>query len=167
MDCFSNAMKRTLATVFLCLLLASPAGAGFDEGWAAYERGDYATALREWRPLANQGHANAQYNLGTMYDKGQGVPQDYAAAVKWYRKAANQGNDAAQSNLGYMYAKGQGVVQDYVRAHMWFNIAASRGNKSVVENRDIVAKKMPPAQIAEAQRMARDWVAAFNKRKGK
>ena len=62
-------MKRTLATAFLCLMLATPAWAGFDEGLAAAKRGDYATALREWRPLAKQGDADAQYNLGVMYDK--------------------------------------------------------------------------------------------------
>ena len=62
-------MKRTLATAFLCLMLATPAWAGFDESLAAAKRGDYATALREWRPLAKQGDADAQYNLGVMYDK--------------------------------------------------------------------------------------------------
>ncbi len=100
---------------------------------AAYDRGDYATALREWRPLAEQGHADAQFKLGVMYFNGRGVPQDYA------------------------------------QAHKWFNFAASSfppgvRNKSV-KNRDIVAKKMTPEQIAEAQRLAREWMAAFEKRK--
>ena len=72
--------------------LTAPAWAGFDEGMAAHERGDYATALREWSPLAEQGHAGAQNNLGFMYRNGQGVPQDYAEALQWYRKAAEQGH---------------------------------------------------------------------------
>ncbi len=71
--------------------LTAPAWAGWDEAVAAYRRGDYATALREWRPLAKQGNAKAQNNLGVMYYNGQGVPQDYAEAVKWWRKAA-EGN---------------------------------------------------------------------------
>jgi len=82
-------MNRTsLATLILCASLALPAQAGFDEGLAAYKRGDYATALKEWRPLAEAGDATAQFILGGMYAKGQGVPQDYGEAAKWYRKAA-------------------------------------------------------------------------------
>ena len=68
--------------------LTAPAWAGLDEGVAAYHRGDYATALREWRPLAKQGNAKAQYHLGVMYSKGEGVPQDNAKALQWWRKAA-------------------------------------------------------------------------------
>ncbi len=74
-------MKRTLATVLLCLLLAPPAWAGMQEGLAADKRGDYATALREWRPLAEQGDSDAQFNLGLMYYNGQGVAQNYAKAA--------------------------------------------------------------------------------------
>ena len=74
-----------------------------EDGKAAYEKGDYATALEKWIPLADQGHAPAQFNLGVMYASGQGVPQDYAAAINWYRKAADQGHAKAQSNLGIMY----------------------------------------------------------------
>ena len=70
--------------------------ADFQKGYAAYQSGDYATALREWTPLAEQGKASAQFNLGVMYDKGQGVPEDDKAAVKWYRLAAEQGDANAQ-----------------------------------------------------------------------
>ncbi len=85
-------MKRLVLTFAILLsLLATPAWAGLVEGVAAYNRRDYATALREYRPLVNQGHAIAQSYLGFMYDNGQGVPQDYAEAAKWYRKAAEQG----------------------------------------------------------------------------
>ena len=196
-------MKRTLATVFLCLLLAPPAWAGYYEGVTAYYRGDFETTLREFRPLTEQDIAIAQYNLGvmyhkgqgvpqdyakamkwyrkaaeqgyhwgqnnlgTMYDKGQGVPQDYAEAARWYRKAAEQGNATGQYNLGYVYHLGQGVSQNYVQAHKWFYLAATKGNKKAVIWRDLVAKKMTPAQIAKAQKFAREWSAAFKKRKGK
>ncbi len=143
--------------------LTAPAWAGFDEGVAAYNRGDFATAIREWRPLAEQGNAKAQYNLGFMYRNGQGVPQDDAEAVKWYRKAAEQGNAKAQNDLGFMYSKGKGVPQDYVQAHMWYNLAASSfplggGDRlKAVKNYNIVAERMTPAQISEAQKLAREW----------
>ena len=93
-----------------------------------------------------------------MYGKGQGVVQDYKEAVRWFRKAAEQGDAEAQYNLGAMYDIGQGVVQDYTRAHMWMNIAASSGNKGAVKGRDIVAKRMTPSQLAEAQKLARKFV---------
>ncbi len=72
--------------------LTAPAWAGVEEGVAAYDRGDYATALREWRPLAEQGNAVAQYNLGLMYARGHGVPQDFAKALQWWSMAAEQGH---------------------------------------------------------------------------
>ena len=113
----------------LALLLASIgiSYADFDAGKAAHERGDYATALREYRPLAEQGHAKAQFYLGVMYYNGQGVLQDYKAAVQWYSKAAEQGDAFAQRNLGLKYENGEGVLQDNIRAHMWFNLASLNG----------------------------------------
>jgi len=184
-----------LPVLLLTLLVGNPAfSTDWVKGLTAFGSGDYATALREWRPLAKQGYAPAQYNLGFMYSKGQGVPQDYKTAVKWYRLAAEQGDadaqfnlglkyakgqgvpqdyktavkwyslaaeqgDAdAQNNLGAMYDKGQGVIQDNVYAHMWWNIAASSGNKNAVKNRDIVAKRMTPADISAAQKFARECV---------
>ena len=92
----------------------------------AYDSGDYATAIRLWRPLAEQGHADAQYSLGVMYSQGRGVPQDY------------------------------------VQAHMWFNLAASRllpgeGYNAAIQERNLVAERMTPAQIAEAETLSREW----------
>jgi TPR repeat protein len=123
---------------------------------------DYKEAARLWGLAAAQGHASAQYNLGVMYDKGQGVVQDYKEAARLYGLAAAQGEALAQSNLGVMYQFGQGVAQDYVRAHMWFNLGAISGDKDnkAPANRDIVAAKMTPAQIAEAQAMARKCQAS-------
>jgi len=109
-------------------------GADLQKGLAAAKSGDYATALREWKPLAKQGNASAQYNLGLMYYKGQGVLQDYKTAVKWYRLAAEQGNANAQSNLGLMYYKGQGVLQDYKTAVKWYRLAAEQGNANAQSN---------------------------------
>ena len=87
----------------------------------------FKTALRFWKPLADQGYAAAQYNFGLMYANGEGVPQDHAKAMKWYRKAADQGDPGAQNNLGFMYANGQGVPQDHAEAVKWYRKAAEQG----------------------------------------
>jgi hypothetical protein len=126
-----------------------------DEAFAAYENADFATALKIWTPLAEQGDAAAQSNLGVLYHQGQGVTQDYKTAVKWYKRAAEQGDADAQSNLGIMFENGSGVLQDYVKAHMWYNIAAIDGSsKEAASNREDIAKKMTPAQIEKAQEAA-------------
>jgi uncharacterized protein len=126
-------MKRTLTALALGFsLLAASGGFGyaqdFEKAFEAASRGDYATALREWSALAEQGHAKAQYKLGLMYFYGMGVVQDYKEAVKWYRKAAEQGDAVAQGNLGWMYIEGQGVTQDYKEAVRWRRKAAEQGN---------------------------------------
>ena len=155
-------MKTLLRSAFLTLAimaLAVPAYAGpLEDGWAAYQRGDYATALENWIPLAEQGDATAQYILGVSYDSGQGVPQDYAEAVKWYRLAADQDIAGAQYNLGASYDSGQGVPRDIVQAYMWFNIGAAVGDEEARQGQDRTAERMTPDQIAEAQRRAREWM---------
>ena len=119
-------MKRSALAVALLIALATPSQADYLEGEAAYWRGDYAIALQEFKPLAEQGNSDARFFLGAMYAEGQGVPQDYAEAVKLYRKAVEQGLASAQHNLGVMYGEGRGVPQDYVQAHMWFTHWAFR-----------------------------------------
>ena len=120
-------MRNRTGTICLTLvvLLFSPTegwSADFQKGLTAAQRGDFATALREWEPLAEQGNARAQ------------------------------------SNLGAMYAFGDGVPKDYVYAHMWGNIAAANGNELGGELRDAFEKKMTPADISTAQRLARECV---------
>ena len=99
----------------------------------------------------------AQYKLGFLYYQGQGLQQDVAEAVKWMRMAAEQGNADAQFNLGTSYAKGEGVPQDIILAHMWFNLSAAQGAADAKENRDLAASQMTPDQLAEAERLAREW----------
>jgi uncharacterized protein len=213
--------------------IAAPVAAGpFEDAVEAHSRGDYQKALRLVRPLANDGDAAAQFNLGLMYMTGQGVQQDDAAAALWFRKAAEQGYAFAQSNLGtlylygrgvthddteavtwlrkaadqgdavaefllgsqyangkgvpqdyseamiwfqraaeqghpvaklylgVMYAEGRGVPQDFVRAYMWFSLAAAQGEQRAVKTLDMAERKITPAQIAEAQKLARDWKPA-------
>ncbi len=121
-------LRRIAIGLVLALSVALPAVAqDFHRGLAAAKLGDYATALREWRPLAGQGHANAQGNLGQLYRRGLGVSQDYAEAVKWYRKAAEQGVAGSQFNLGAMYQEGHGVGLDYTEAANWYRKAAEQG----------------------------------------
>ncbi len=118
-----------------------------------------------YRKAAEQGDAVAQFNLGAVYAAGEGVPQDYAEALKWYRRAAEQGDAVAQFQLGHMYHEGEGWggPQDYIQAHMWFNLAAANlptGEEfrdRAVEARNNVEELMTPEQIAEAQRLAREW----------
>ncbi len=202
-------MKRIALTVVLFVSMAAPSWAGVDECKAAYEAAlqaadfDFEIALRECKPLAEAGDADAQTRLGWMYRAGRSVPKDwieaerwyrkaaeqgnaeaqialgnmhyrcgckimsrcaratpvhpdYTEAVKWFRKAADQGNADAQLYLGRMYGNGQGVPQDYVLAYKWLNLAAAQ-RSSFAKERDVLAAKMTPAQIAEAQRLAREW----------
>jgi len=137
--------------------------AGWDEAAATNGGSDYAKAYKEFKPLAEQGDMFAQFNPGVMCEYGQGALQDYAEAMKWYRKAADQGYAPGQLKLGFMYYFGQALPQDYVQAHMWFNLAAAQGDSGAQKLRDLSAKKMTPAQIAEARRLAREWKAG-NKR---
>ena len=108
--------------------IANSFSADFQKGLDAARSGDYVTALKEWRPLAQQGDADAQYNLGTMYRKGDGVLQDYQEALKWYRLAAEQGYPSAQYNLGSKYRKGEGILQDYKEAVKWYRLSAEQGH---------------------------------------
>ncbi|MFZ2094355.1 MAG: hypothetical protein WAU99_21680 [Pseudolabrys sp.] len=115
-------LKHTLAAIILGLSFAAPMAAGpLEDADAAVKRRDYATAVRLNRPLAEQGNANAQYNLGTFYDNGLGV------------------------------------LQDKVRAYMWFSLSAAQGREGAAAFRDLIARRMTPAQIAEAQKLAREW----------
>ena len=122
-------------------------------------------AVTWFRKAAEQGDARAQFTLGWMHVEGKGVPQDYAQAVVWYRKGAEQGFAKAQGNLGVMYRFGAGVPQDYVQAHKWLNLSVSRGNGNAIEERSTVEKEMSAAQLAEAQRLAREWTESFEKQR--
>lgn len=108
---------------------------------------------------AKRGNVAAQLNLAIMYSRGLSVPQDYAEAARWFRMAAEQGDVFGQYRLGEVYREGRGVPQDYVVAHMWYNLAASSGHAAARFTRDYIGRRMTPDQIAEAQRLAREWMA--------
>ena len=201
---YSGPLKQAIADMAAAVGFARPVQ-NSDAANAAYQIGDYATALRLLHPLADrgdvraqstlgllyyhgrgvrkddreaikwfrtaaeQGDKRAQFHLGFMYAEGQVAPQDYAEAVKWYRLAADQGDAEALYNLGLAYAKGEGVLQNNVSAHVWLNLAAARFPASdprnpseamrnaAIRSRDLVASKMTPEEIAEAQKLAREW----------
>ena len=117
-----------LLVVTVLVAFAGLAYAGFDEGMDAYDRGDYAKAYRQFKPLAERGDIDAQFYLGVMYDFGRGVSQDCIQAIKWYRKAAERGFPPAQRELGGLYANGQGVPQDHAKAVEWYRKAAEQGD---------------------------------------
>jgi uncharacterized protein len=124
----NRTFKAAAAALMLAVSFAGSIAAGpREDAGAAYKKGDYATALRLIRPLAEKGDADAQVNLGVMYANGRGVPQDYAAAVSWYRKEAAQGDAQGQTELGLMYHLGRGVPQDYAAAVSWYGKAAEQG----------------------------------------
>ncbi len=129
-----EAAIRGIAAALLVLAATPAVAADFDAGVEAYHRGDYASALREFRPLAVQGDAAAQSYLGFMYANGQGVPEDDRQAVYWYRLAAEQGNASAQNNLGVMYGTGQGVPEDDRQAVYWYRRAAEQGYAAAQAN---------------------------------
>ncbi len=121
-------MNKLSGIFAITLLLVPMAFAGLDDGIAARERGDYTTALREFKSLAEQGNADAQTYLGSMYIRGQGVPHDFAEALKWYRKAAVQGVPEAQYFLGMTYLQRHGINHDEVKAVKWLRKAAEQGH---------------------------------------
>jgi hypothetical protein len=143
-----------------------------------YHRGravplDEVEATKWFERAAGQGDAEAQLQLGRRYSEGRSVPQDFAEAAKWYRLSADQGNPNAQYLLGLLYSRGEGVPLSNVRAHMWFNLAAAhfaasdaRDRQAAATNRDSVAYKMTREEIAEAQRLAREWKPSPRRQNG-
>src|SRR6266853_414739 len=146
-----------MGRLLLVALLAPLLHADFAAGLHAYEAKDYATAAREWLPLAEAGDAASQFNLGLLYLDGLGEPQSDEKAVEWFRRSADQGYAKAQGNLGALYATGRGVRRDYVGAHMWLNLCAASGDSKCATQRDLIAKKMKHRDLLEAQRRATEW----------
>jgi TPR repeat protein len=150
------AMGKVFATLLVGLMLTIGGGivcAGpLEEGWAAYDRGDYATAMLLWRPLTEHGNANAQLNLGLVYEHGDGVSRDYKEAAKWYRLSAEQGEAAAQNQVGSMYAQGQRLNQDYKEAVKWYRLSAEQGYADGQSNLGIM--------YAEGRGVTQDYLRA-------
>jgi hypothetical protein len=142
-----------LALMLSAMLSASALAGPLEDGLAAFQKGDYATALRIWTQLAKEGNAEAQHNLGSMYYGGK----KYEDAAKWYQTAADKGIARSQRNLGGMYANGEGVLRNYLLAYKWTALAAERGDEEAKSNLAAIAKLMTPEQMVEAQRLVRGW----------
>ncbi|MDA8760431.1 SEL1-like repeat protein [Amylibacter sp.] len=128
-------MKLKIFTIILFVFFHTEVTAqDFEKGLKAAQAGDFITALKEWKPLAVQGHVKAQGNIGIMYQNGDGVIKDAVKAVKWFRLAAEQGDANAQYNLGTKYDQGDGVIQDYTEAVKWWLLSAEQGNVAAQYN---------------------------------
>ena len=154
--------KKIITGLALSMLLSTgmAVAADFSKGLQAAQSGDFKTALAVWTPLAEQGNAMAQFNLGHMYANGYGVPENDKTAVKWFTKAAEQGLAEGQFNLGAMYDFGDGVPENDKTAVKWYNLASYNGNKNAGENKNKIAKQMTPADISKAQDMSSACLAS-------
>jgi TPR repeat protein len=148
-------LRSPIALVLSIVCLAVPAWPDSQAGVDAYTRGDYATALREWQPIAEQGDAAAQYNLGVLYENGRGVPQDYTQARQWWEKAAVQGDPNAQFYLGTLYNFGRGGLQDYAAARQWWEKAAVQGHAKAQFNLGVLYDS--GQGVSQDHAIARHW----------
>ena len=164
---------RILRTLLMTLGIAcalQPIGAfaGLKEGQAAYKKGDFALAAKEFKPLAQQGNPKAQYKLGILYTTGQGVRQDYQEAIKWFRLSLEQGESGGQNNLGAMYESGYGVKTNRIAAYALYNLShdvdAAKDNPAFT-NRTRITKVMSKKEIEEAQALTREMLKPRNRLK--
>jgi len=159
-----RALLAGLIAGWLALAAAPSFAFTTDDGWLAFDAGDYGRTFEIWSALAEEGDAEAQYLVGYLYDDGLGVPHDLSEAARWYRMAAEQNHAYAQYNLGILYADGIGVPLDVVEAYRWFMLAA--GTKDLVDRRDAmnaadtVARAMTGEQIEQADRLIAAWRAS-------
>jgi len=157
--------NRRLLTFSFLVLLCTFAACEDRRADKAYVRGDYDKAVVDVQFLAHSGEARAQYDLGVMYDKGQGVPQSDSEALQWYERAAEQGEPRAQYNLGLMHLNGQGLPPDLVTAYYWVSLSASHGNQPAMDAREYISEKMSVEQIAEGKRRVREHEEQVAQRK--
>jgi TPR repeat protein len=155
-------MKKLVAVALFSLALSSVAVADFNSGVAAYMRGDYSTAAQQLIPLAETADDGlAQYFLGNMYAKGQGVDQSAEQAAKWYRSAAEKGIAPAQYRLGVAYRDGQGVPQDLENAYAWLKVADKLGSKLAPTALTSLDGKLTPEELAEAEKLAAEYTTKY------
>jgi TPR repeat protein len=152
---------KTLTTLALSAIIAAPAMAqSVKAGEDAFQSGDYATALENFAPLAEQGDAAAQLWLGSMYSTGYGVPEDDPQALHWIHASAHQGHVDAQVALGGIYFLGRDTAPDYVQSQMWMHIANANGFDGFLEVEESLKSFLTDAQAAEAMARARTCLAS-------
>lgn len=154
----ANAGKQLSLSAFaFVFFLTFSAQADFDDGLEAFDGGDLAAAVAEWRPLAEAGDIEAQVALAGLYLSGTGVALDPVMAVRWYRLAAERGDPVAQLNLGDLYARGLGVRRDLVQAYLWLSLAIAQGRQWPVARRAEIASLMISEEIARAEAQVESW----------
>ena len=155
-------MRRFPALAAALLLFSSHANADFNDGVYALLTGEYDTALQHLVPLAETSdHAYAQYFLGRMYDRGQGVEQNYDTAAKWYRKASEKGVADAQYRLGLLYTEGTGVPKDPEYAYGWYSVAAHLGNNKAIAALESSQKQLSSEELAEARKLSAQLIEKY------
>jgi len=150
----NRALRRAAPLLLATLLLAPAAHADFEAGLAAADRGDYAEALRQWLPLAEQGYPTAQFNVALLYRNGWGTAQDLGEAIMWYWAAAAQGEAGAQFDLAGMYAGGEGMPATPVEAYAWYDVAARGGHPDAAAAREGVAANLDAQGLEQARLLA-------------
>lgn len=159
-------IRARLAAALVVTALATASASAEDEsrvaeGVSMYDRGRFTEAAAVFAPAAAAGNTAAQYHLGLMHARGEGVPKDLAVAATWFERAATGGHNHAQFLVGHMYAKGDGVPRDRARAHMWFTAATANGWWKAREARErLVDDGMTPHEVAEAGKLYRAWQRA-------
>lgn len=134
-------MKKWIKSLFSLMLLVTSTNAMslpedpiFEQGAEAYKNGDHSEAFKLWLSRAEQGDMSAQFNVGRMYDDGDGVEQDKGQALKWYQKSAEQNHPDAQYHLALMYSEGDGIAQDFKQAYRWYSRSAVQGDPRAIYN---------------------------------
>jgi hypothetical protein len=150
---FGVSIGTAAVTFFFVLACGSPREAQADPCADV----DTSTPLEVLTRCAEQGDALAQVNLAVTYDLGRRVPRDREEAVRWYRMAAEQGQSDAQTSLGLRYRLGNGVPEDLVISYMWYDLSAAQGSGVAQRSRDVIEERLTPEQVAEAQRLSREW----------
>lgn len=165
--CFA---MRLIITIVCALFLATTAlhasaAAGdeeFDRGYEAFASRDYAQAVEWWQKAAKKGHPRAQNGLGVLYRDGDLGEPDLPQAAYWFHRSAENGYVYAMYSLALLYRDGKGVPRDDIEAHKWFNLASALNFDPKAQfQRDLIAQRMSPEAVAEAQRRAQEWINAF------
>ena len=159
----SPSLDHLAGLAILLLSAAQPAADDFRSGLSAYNRGDYVTAFRNWRALAEDGDAPAQAGRGFLCHNGLGVTQYEIEAASWFEKAARKGQAEAQLLLGTLYFFGEGVQQSYVMAFTWCEIAQSNGQSDAIECRDAALEHMTSAEMKQSFRLVTEWLGRHSR----
>ena len=153
---FNDVFKFRLILILLFLLITKLSFADFESGLKAFNDGNYKVALNDWKPLAEEGVSNAQYNIGLMYHNGLGVTQDYNEAFKWFLISSEQGNLNSIRLLSTMYALGNGIPKDFLKSYMWAKIGANNDDQNSKLMLNGLVKEMSNSDLDKANALVKE-----------